>query len=84
MAIDDKRRYKVAEVSPRHFEQTAKRAGFPASTLQDVMAEVISALPGAAQKTLENLDDTIPDALVDSILTVTRKRAEQIEMYLNS
>ena len=83
MAIGDKRRYKVTEIAPRHFEQTAKRAGFPIEALREVMGEIVSELPRASEVLTAQLDERVPKAMAEAILTAAAKRAEQIEVYLN-
>lgn len=83
MAIGNKRRYKVTEILPRHFEQTAKQAGFSLQTLRTVMEEIVSDLPGAAATLTAQLDERIPTAMAEAILTAASQRAKQIEIYLN-
>ncbi|MBL4538059.1 MAG: type II toxin-antitoxin system HipA family toxin [Oceanicaulis sp.] len=83
MAIGDRRRYKVTEIAPRHFEQTAKHAGFPISALHDAMAEVLEQLPKALMSVRETMDPTVSEAMADAIIAAAERRAGQIEDYLS-
>ncbi|MCA1779823.1 MAG: type II toxin-antitoxin system HipA family toxin [Xanthomonadaceae bacterium] len=83
MAIGDKRRYKVAEIAPRHFEQTARQSGFAVTALQEVMAEIVEALPNASKTVQAEIDDTVPEAMMEAIIAAASRRLEQIETYLN-
>lgn len=83
MAIGDKRRYKVTEIAPRHFEQTAKLAGFPMDALHEVMGAIVSQLPRASETLTAQLDASVPEAMADAILAAAITRAKQIEAYLN-
>ncbi|NNU16221.1 type II toxin-antitoxin system HipA family toxin [Parvularcula sp. ZS-1/3] len=83
MAIGDKRRYKVTEIAPRHFEQTAKLAGFPIDALHAVMGEVVSELPRASEALTAQRDARVPAAMAEAIVAAATTRAQQIEAYLN-
>ena len=82
MAVGDKRRYRIEEIHPRHFEQTAKKTGFHVSALLDVMKEITEALPEALRKTREVMDETVPPEMMDSISSAATRRAEMIDKYL--
>lgn len=83
MAIGEKPRYKVTEIAPRHFEQTAKRAGFPIDALHEAMGEIVNALPRASEALTAHRDARVPAAMADAILAAANTRAAQIETYLN-
>lgn len=83
MAVGDKRRYAVTEIAPRHFEQTAKLAGFPIATLHEVMAEIERRLPEAAEAVQNAVDPSVPDAMVEAIIAAAERRAAEIRAYLN-
>ncbi|KPP81427.1 MAG: serine/threonine-protein kinase HipA [Oceanicaulis sp. HLUCCA04] len=83
MAIGDKRRYKVTEIAPRHFEQTAKLAGFPIDALHEVMAEIVSELPRASEALTDQLDARVPAAMAEAIMAAANTRAKQVEAYLD-
>ncbi len=83
MAVGDRRRYKVSEIAPRHFEQMAKLAGFPTDELRTVMGEIVSDFPHASETVTDKLNECVPESMVEAILTAARKRAGQIEIELN-
>jgi len=83
MAIGDRRRYKMAEIAPRHFEQTAKLARFPIAALHEVMAEIVKGLPDAIGSLQKTIDPSVPDAMVQAITAAAKRRAREIEAYLN-
>jgi len=83
MAIGDKRRYKIAEIAPRHFEQTARQAGFSVSALHEVMAEIAASLPGAFEAVQAAMDETASEAMMEAVMTAAAKRSEQIKAYLH-
>lgn len=83
MAIGDKRRYKVTEIAPRHFEQTAKRIGFSITALHEVMAEIEKRLPEAAKAAQNAVDPSVPDAMVEAIIAAAQRRAAEIGAYLS-
>lgn len=82
MAVGRARRYKVIDIQPRHFEQTATKAGFAVSALHEVMEELIDLLPTAANISAQKMDATVPEAMVASILTAAAERARGLEAYL--
>jgi serine/threonine-protein kinase HipA len=83
MAIGDRSRYTVADISPRHFAQTARLAGFPIGSLQQIMAELIEALPKASAMVQADRADSVPADMLDAILNAASTRAGQIEAWLN-
>lgn len=83
MAIGDKRRYKVTDIAPRHFEQTGARAGYPIAALHEVMTETIKQLPKAIEAVQKTIDPSVPAAMVEAITKAAEHRAAEIEVYLN-
>ena len=79
----NRHRYKVTAIAPRHFEQTAKLAGFPMAALREVMAEIVSDLRQATEALTAQCDERVPVAMTEAILAAANKRADQIETYLN-
>ncbi|WP_109260664.1 type II toxin-antitoxin system HipA family toxin [Hyphobacterium indicum] len=84
MAIGDKRRYKVPEIAPRHFEQTAKLVSFPIAALHEVMAEIVKQLPKAIDAVKKVIDPSVPDAMAEAITAAAKRRAAEIEAYLSN
>lgn len=82
MAVGTKRRYRVADILPRHFEQTARKADFSIKDLREVMQDVVDAMPTAAAQIESLANEHIPEAMVTSILNAADRRAELIGTYL--
>lgn len=80
MAVGDRRRYRVDEIAPRHFLQTAVRCGYGG----DEMAAVLHALQLQAVPAFERALATVPQALpadlVDPIGEAIRQRAARIAL----
>ena len=82
MAIGDKRRYRIEEIAPRHFEQTAKKAGVVVPILHEIMREIVESLPKSLVATRAEMDDTVPPEMVDAVSAAALRRADQIARYL--
>lgn len=82
MPVGNKCRYRLDEIRPHRFEQTARRAGFPVGTLREVMAEMVEALPGAAHTVQIATEASVPDAMAEAILNAAARRAGQLGAYL--
>ena len=83
MAIGRNRQYNVTQISPRHFEQTAKQAGFSLSSLHDLMTEIFKQLPNAINTIQASMDKTVPEEMIEAITKAAISRAQQIEAYLS-
>lgn len=67
MAIGDRRHYRVLQVLPRHFVQTAARAGIGRSIIEKVFEDLLTAAPRALALTRQELPKDFPADLVASI-----------------
>jgi len=79
LAVGDNRHYAVHEVLPRHFLQTAARAGVPATTAQSVFEELVEAGEGAIARALEDLPPGFPEPLAERIVGGLRARLRKVE-----
>lgn len=68
MAVGDKRHYVVDTVMPRHFLQTAARAGVGASILERVFEDIRSRTPSTIDEVTKSLPDGFPEQVVASII----------------
>ncbi|MGA8258906.1 MAG: type II toxin-antitoxin system HipA family toxin [Arenicellales bacterium] len=78
MAVGDNRRYRVHDILPRHFVQTAGRAGMPEETVKEILGDLYERMPEAIQAVCDNLPDDFPDALRDAIIGGVERRLERI------
>lgn len=76
MSVGDNNRYRIGQISRRHFEQSAEAAGLPKGTVGQICDELETALPPAIQNIKNVADNIIPTDLIDSIVTGIRKRQE--------
>jgi serine/threonine-protein kinase HipA len=74
MAAGDRRRYGVAQVAPRHFAQTAARAGIGRSVVEAMFEALLDAVPDAIAAVVDGLSDGFPKPLVGSIVAGVERR----------
>ena len=70
--------YRVAEISRRHFNTTARECGLGAD-MEAIIADVVSKTPAVIQQVGARLPKDFPADLFDSVTTGMRKAAMQIE-----
>ena len=63
---------------------SARQAGFAIGAVREVMAKIIEALPAASQTIRAEMDDAVPKAMVQAILSAATRRAGQLEDYLSA
>lgn len=80
MAIGDKRRYRLDEIAPRHFLQTAVRAGYDEPSTREIMAEVRATAEAAFGRAVQAMPTDTPAVLTDPIGTAIRERAGRIDL----
>jgi serine/threonine-protein kinase HipA len=74
MAVGDRRRYVIAQVAPRHFAQTAARAGIGRSVVETLFDELLAAVPNALASVLADLPEGFPRSLTASIVAGVERR----------
>lgn len=74
-AIGTNRHYRVTDIMPRHFLQTASQAGIHQSRTIAWLAEINDRLPSAIKQAQQETRGTVPDALFESITAGAMKRA---------
>ncbi len=74
MAAGDRRRYVVAQVAPRHFAQTAARAGIGRSVVETVFEALLDAVPAALAAVQADLPDGFPKPLTASVVAGVERR----------
>ncbi|VXD00215.1 type II toxin-antitoxin system HipA family toxin [Sphingomonas sp. 8AM] len=79
MAIGDRRRYRIDEIAPRHFLQTAVRAGYDEASTRALLAELRTTAATAFDRAVETMPADTPAALVDPIGAAIRTRAGRID-----
>ncbi|MEL6280692.1 MAG: type II toxin-antitoxin system HipA family toxin [Pseudomonadota bacterium] len=75
MAIGDKRRYRLDQIAPRHFQQTAKRAGVSETVISRIFEDLFARLDGLDSAMAAH--DGVPGA-EEFLATVTRQIRRRI------
>lgn len=65
MSIDG--HYGIDEIAPRHIENEGQLSGLPKGRASEMLKEMIDVLPDAFNRTLTELDKTVPDAVYKPI-----------------
>jgi serine/threonine-protein kinase HipA len=76
MSVGDNRHYHIHEILPRHYQQTATRAGLPKVMVDWALEEIADTLPDAIRIACEALPADFPEDLRDSIADGALKRRE--------
>ena len=79
MAIGDRRRYRLDEIAPRHFLQTAVRAGYDEASARAILAALRTTAAAAFDRAVRAMPVGTPAALVDPIGVAIRERAGRID-----
>ena len=78
-AVGDSRHYAIDTIMPRHFAQTAKKSGIPATMVEQICTELADTVEAAIDTTLTSLPEDFPPALATSITEGLRTRMSLIE-----
>jgi serine/threonine-protein kinase HipA len=78
MSVGDSRHYRIDEIAPRHFLQTANRAGLPKALAENALAQVATDMPTALDKVQADLPTGFPAALYECVSTGIRHRLRLI------
>ena len=82
LAVGDRRHYVMAEVLPRHFAQTAARAGMRPRLVHDICAELADTLETSIAAALESLPDDFPEELAESVTGGMRTRMRLVGLFI--
>ena len=67
MSLGDKKHYRVDEIAPRHFIQSAKQCGFGAGLVEKLLVSAYERVPEALDQTESELPDDFPQEMLVSI-----------------
>ena len=82
LSVGDNRHYVMEGILPRHFAQTAARAGMPPPALREICVELVDAAEASIAATLESMPGDFPAELADSVTGGIRARVRRIEAFL--
>ena len=74
MAVGDSRHYRLREIAPRHFVQTASSAGMPKATVYAILGELANVLPHALDTVFASLSAGFPASVRDTIAEGAHQR----------
>ena len=74
MAVGDNRHYVVDQILPRHFVQTATKAGVGQSVVEEVLGELAQVVPTALDHVARGLPSNVPARLFDQLAAGIRRR----------
>lgn len=78
MSVGKGRHYRLHEIMPRHFIESARKAGMPAVAVEDIFDELENDLPGALEAACAELPDDFPNKMRDSVTGAAMQRLERI------
>lgn len=81
MAVGDNRHYRVHNVEPRHFVQTADRAGMSVKVLTEIVDDLRTRMPAAVEEVCSELPDDFPEELRDSVTLGIEQRLRKVRKY---
>lgn len=80
MAIGDRRRYRISEIAPRHFLQTAARVGFDERAMVDILQTLRRDGEAALERAIAAMPSDTPKVLIGPIGDAFRTRLRQIDL----
>lgn len=78
MSIGSQNHYRINEVLPRHFAQTAKAVGLGPELAESAIEDILDQLDTAIEETQAALPAGFPDVLLNCVLEGVRNRAETL------
>lgn len=80
MSFGTKPHYSFRQIAPRHFFQTAERAGLGKQVVPSILEELRQQAPVAIEQALTDLPANFPGKIADSITSGIRKRLRILEL----
>ena len=78
MAVGDGMHYRVDEIMPRHFQQSAAKAGLPGTLAAEIAEELLLAFPGVIDDLNSRLPPDVPEKLTASITKGVHSRLKRL------
>jgi serine/threonine-protein kinase HipA len=79
MSFGDNPHYEMRQVAPRHFSQTANRAGMGKQVVSTLIKELLSGFPLAIDRVQSELPSGFPDEIANSIIDGIKRRLRVLE-----
>ena len=81
MAVGKSRHYAVERVTPRHFVESAEKAGLNIRATLDVIDDLLEICPRSLAHTPNGLPKTFPEAIADTIAEGIKQRLDLLGRY---
>jgi serine/threonine-protein kinase HipA len=81
MSVGKNNHYKINDITPRHFLQTADRCAFDKTKLIGEFEQLMNNGEKAATSMMEGLPHVLPAQLMDSVLTCVAARIRSISLW---
>jgi serine/threonine-protein kinase HipA len=78
MSVGDSHHYRVHDIMPRHFQQSAERVGMPSNVVMEIMDQLCTKMPLAIEIVCESLPSGFPAQLRDSITEGIKGRIRRL------
>jgi serine/threonine-protein kinase HipA len=82
MSVGKNRKYKILDITGRHFVETGKEAGLGPTIIREVITSVLEAAGAASDKAIAEMPDDFPVQIHESIKLAINSRLGQIEAAL--
>lgn len=79
MSVGDQNHYRINEVSPRHYLQTAKASGVGIALIEGLLTEITAGLDSAIDETIAELPAGFPMELAEAIANGIRQRSRLLD-----
>ncbi len=79
MSVGDQNHYRINEVLPRHYLQTAKASGVGVTMIEGLLAEITARLDTALEETIAELPTGFPMKLAEAIASGIRRRSRLLD-----
>ncbi|PKR55781.1 type II toxin-antitoxin system HipA family toxin [Thalassospira marina] len=82
MSVGANNHYRIDEIVPRHFLQSAKAAGLGVALVSDLLTRIFDDMPAAIDKTIAVLPDDFPSDLCDALVNGIKMRHRMLGLGL--
>jgi serine/threonine-protein kinase HipA len=80
MALGANRHYRVYEIMPRHFVETAAKSGVPSAFVQSIFDELVGSADAVTNQVMRDLPAGFPQELAESIVGGLRARLRLVDV----
>ncbi|WP_335947118.1 HipA domain-containing protein [Salipiger bermudensis] len=81
MSVGKRGHYRLDKILPRHFDETAHRAGVPVEARHRAVRDLLAAAPGALHRAFERLPDSVPTDTASQIVEYATDRLRLLEAF---